>query len=76
MTDTITRLIQAIAARDQHQFPQLPPGVASHEAYAKEYVLDMLRELLCNDPDLDQYFEQRVELVEADIETAAAWGPK
>ena len=72
MTDTITRLIQAVAERDARQFP----GQIDHEAYAKEYVLGMLRELLRADENLDQYFEQRVDLVEGDIETAVIWKPR
>ena len=72
MTDTVTRLIQAVAKRDALQFP----GQQDHEEYAREYILGMLRDLLQHDPDLDQYFEQRVELVEADTEDSKAWEPK
>lgn len=70
--DTITRLIQAVAERDRRQFP----SQQDHEVYAKEYILEMLRDILRHDQDLDAYFEQRVEIIEADMETADNWRPK
>lgn len=70
--DTITRLIQAVAERDRRQFP----SQVDHETYAKDYVLGMLRGILEHDQDLDAYFEQRVEIIEADIEDTDAWEPK
>lgn len=70
--DTITRLIKAVAERDRRQFP----SQRDHESYAKEYALGMLRDILEQDSDLDAYFEQRVEIIEADIEDTNAWEPQ
>ena len=70
--DTVTRLIKAVAERDRRQFP----SQQDHDVYAKEYVLEMLRDILRHDQDLDAYFEQRVEIIEADMETAKNWEPK
>lgn len=70
--DTITRLMQVVAERDARQFPTQN----DHEAYAKDYVLEMLRDLLRHDQDLDAYFEQRIELIEGDLQAAKDWEPQ
>lgn len=70
--DTITRLVQAVAKRDQQQFPRQ----SDHQEYAKDYVLEMLRDLLRHDQDLDAYFEQRIEIIEADLQAAKDWEPR
>ena len=73
--DTITRLINAVAQRDKLQFPSTYTDEERRE-YGEEYVLNMLRELVRHDPDLDAYFETRVALIEGDIETAETWRPQ
>lgn len=69
MTDTITRLLEAVAQRDKRQFPAMPDA----EDYARHYVLEMLRDLLRHDPDLDAYFEERIALVNGDLQAAQDW---
>jgi hypothetical protein len=72
MNDTITRLLRVVAERDARQFPTQ----TDHQTYAKDYVLEMLRDLLRHDQVLDAYFEQRVELIGNDLQAAKDWEPK
>ena len=67
MTDTITRLLAAVAARDAKMFPKIPDGVSDHDTFAYEYLANMMRDLLRQDENLDQFFEHRISVIEGDL---------
>ena len=70
--DTITQLLRVVAERDARQFPQQ----TDHEAYAKDYVLEMLRMTLDENPGLKAYYQERVRMIGGDLETSIQWEPQ